>query len=119
MADYTKYNLCVGNESYSKLPKRRFIFHLVKAVLGNGGSPENVESVLPSGKFKSIGSRAEQEDLDPGWWYCKKDEIFHVEGKTWILSKKWGDCSRYIVLDVARKLRGMLPPGLKCHWMPA
>lgn len=119
MRDYTKYHLRVGDESYAALPKRWLIFHIVKAVLENGGSPERVASAItPLRKFKIINGRirAEQviEEHRLKRWFCKSGELFYVDGKTCILSNQWGPTT----LESARKLSTILPK-LNCRWTPA
>ena len=119
MQDFTRYHLQVGDESYTALPKNRLIFHIVKAVLENGGSPERVaNAITPRRKFKIISGRvrAEQviEEHRRKRWFCKSGELFYVDGKTCILSNQWGPTT----LDSARKLSAILPK-LNCRWTPA
>lgn len=120
MRDYTKYHLRVGDESYAALPKRWLIFHIVKAVLENGGSPVSVaNAITPRRRFKIINGRvrAEQviEEHRRKRWFCKSGELFYVDGKTCILSNQWG---RSTTLETARKLSTILPK-LNCRWTPA
>ena len=119
MRDLTKYDLRVGDDSYLALPKCWLIFHIVKAVLENGGSPARVaNAITPRRKLKVINGRvrAEQvfEEHQLRRWFCKNDEIFYVDGKTCILSRKWGPTT----IDSAKKLSAILPD-LKCRWNPA
>ena len=119
MRDLTKYDLRVGDDSFLALPKRRLIFHIVKAVLENGGSPERVAgAITPARKFMVINGRfrAEQviEEHLRKRWFCKSGELFYVDGKTCILSNQWGRTT----LDSARNLSVIIPE-LNCRWTPA
>ena len=119
MPDYTRYHLQVGDESYTALPKRWLIFHIVKAVLENGGSPKEVAgAITPARKFMVINGRfrAEQviEEHLRKRWFCKSGELFYVDGKTCILSNQWGRTT----FVSARKLSAILPE-LNCRWTPA
>ena len=120
--DSTRFDLWVGNEYYRALAKRWLIFHIVKAVLDNGGSPEEVASTMPPRKFKIFDGivRAEQmiEEQRLRRYFSKDDEIFHVAGKTCILSNQWGTTRSYTTPGVAKKLAAIVPD-LKCHWEPA
>ena len=117
--DYTRYHLQVGDESYTALSKRRLIFHIVKAVLENGGSPARVASAITQPSLFIIVDgrvRAEQviSENQRSRYFCKRGELFYVDGKTCILSNQWGTTT----LDTARKLSAILPE-LNCRWTPA
>ncbi len=119
MRDLTKYDLRVGDDSYLALPKRWLIFHIVKAVLENGGSPERVAgAITPARKFMVIKGRFRAEQVIDEHlrkrWFCKSGELFYVDGKTCILSNQWG----HTTLDSARKL-SVINPELNCRWTPA
>lgn len=119
--DDTKYDLWVGTEYYSKLGKNRLIFHIVKAVLENGASPNEVKAaIIPHRRFMVIDGRVGAEQLiaehglPPKRWFCKRDQIFYVEGQTCMLSTQWG---RTTTIESAQKLTAIVPD-LKCHWAP-
>lgn len=118
--DYTRYDLSVGDEKYSALPKRRMMYHIVRAVLKNGGTPNQVADVIPARKFKIYERKIDAKELmkDLGQrsirWFCDADEIFYVDGMTCILSNQWGRGT----IDFARTLSDKFPE-LNCRWEPA
>ena len=121
MQDFMKYNLHVGDEHYSALPKRWLIFHIVKAVLAHGGSIAKVASAIPSRKFKVFNGRFRAEQVIAEHrlkrYFSKNEQMFYVEGKTFILSNQWGIARDYTTPEVAEKLAAIVPD-LKCHWTP-
>lgn len=44
---------------------------------------------------------------DPKRHFCDDGQAFHVQGKTFVLSKMWGDSTE----PVAAAITGLLPPG--------
>lgn len=118
--DYTRYDLSVGGEEYSALPKRRMMYHIVLAVLKNGGTLHQVADVIPRRKLKIfdgiIDAEQVKNDLGSGSrrWFCSADEIVHVNDKTFILSNRWGKDT----IDFARTLSDKFPE-LNCRWQPA
>ena len=118
--DYTRYDLSVGDVKYSALPKRRMMYHIVRAVLKNGGTPYQVAEVIPKRKIKIYDRKVDAEQLmkelgqRSSRWFCRADEIFHVDGMTCILSNQWGKDTT----DFAGKLRDKFP-NLNCSFQPA
>lgn len=118
--DYTRYDLSVGDDKYSALPKRRMMYHIVSAVLKNGGTPYQVAEVIPPRKFKIFDGIIDADEVkkDLGSrssrWFCSTDEIFHLNDKTFILSNQWGKDT----IEFARTLIAKFPD-LNCRWQPA
>jgi hypothetical protein len=99
--DYTKYvvQTSVG-ELGSNLPKRHFVFQVIKEVIRLGHKPEDIAHAVSwreSRMFISASGNLNGDELMaavPGkdWarYFCKDDELFHVNGNTYALTNQWG-----------------------------
>ena len=100
------------------------MFRLVSGVLTNGGIPEQVTEAVPQRNKKSIFKIFEGEltaeqayqaimENDGGGaiprakrYFCDDGEVFHIEGKTYVLSNQWGGD---VPARAARTLAEMFP----------
>lgn len=103
--DYTKYDVKVAGEFYRAQNKRRMMFRLISAVLANQGTPKQVMEAIPGRKlFRELegnldaGEAYEQiMENDKGGgtplakrYFCDDGQVFHVGGKTYVLTNQWG-----------------------------
>jgi hypothetical protein len=105
--DFTKYDVQIADYEYAALSKRWMMFRLVSGVLQNGGTPEMIIDAIPWHKnklfvvFEGTLNGDEVYELimkdDPGGriprakrYFCGENEVFHANGKTYVLSNQWG-----------------------------
>ncbi|MET0120462.1 MAG: hypothetical protein ABW124_05415 [Candidatus Thiodiazotropha sp. 6PLUC9] len=105
--DFTKYDLQIADHEYAALSKRWLMFRLVSGILENGGTPEKIMDAIPWRKnrlFEVIEGTLSGDEVheiimqdDPGGtiprakrYFCGNDEVFHADGKTYVLSNQWG-----------------------------
>ena len=89
-----KFDLRIGDEWYRRQTRPQIIYRVVSAILSNHGTPQQIREALPwrSKLFKEFeGSlNAEQIELPAHrYFFCNKGEIFHHDGKTYVLSNQW------------------------------
>ncbi len=105
--DFTKYDLTIDGKVYSRLPKRRLIYEVVKACLASGASPEELTIDMPhagtrwlvidgevdadvfaekASKIKN--SRGTYKELRR--YYVDAEDLFYHGGKTYALTNQWG-----------------------------
>ena len=106
--DFTKYDVCIGDQRYEKLGKGRMIFQIVCQIILQGqGIPEQIIEAIPSsckkekylfevydGKLNSEQFREQYRTEHPfdknERHFMKDDELFHVGEKTYAFSNQWG-----------------------------
>lgn len=105
--DFTKYDLTIDGKVYSKLPKRRLIYEVVKACIQAGATPEELTVDMPhagtrwlvidaevgadvfaeqASKIKN--SRGTYKELRR--YYVDAEDLFYHGGKTYALTNQWG-----------------------------
>jgi hypothetical protein len=107
--DFTRYDLRVGSNTYTRLAKREFVFRVVQhAMLHEGATPEDIASTihqnhdriwreapgtLNSGQFvEYVGTQSTLAGraFNPRRFFCASEELFHLNGKTYAFSNQWG-----------------------------
>lgn len=129
--DLTKFELTVGGEVFTNLPKRRVMYHIIDTAIRTGTSPEQLANMLSwrrnnlfvefLGKLNEEEFRAQLMETDAGgqlprWrrFFCKQDELFYLDGKTWAMSNQWGDRTLEAVDLISKSL-----PNLQIKILPA
>lgn len=102
--DLTRFNLRIDGKDYKNLPKRFLAFWVIRHALQKGAHPTDIINnarswVIVDGKCdsnaflkaaalqRSAGSsRSEIERF-----FIEEDQIFHIDEKTYALTKMWGD----------------------------
>ncbi len=103
-ADWTRYDLKVGSETYPKLYKRGLFLAVVRALVENGKAVSELQSVLPTRKFLGVAGKLSADEFkkvvsemktesggayDFRRYYTEEADLFRSEGKTWALSNQW------------------------------
>ncbi|WP_420467635.1 hypothetical protein [Panacagrimonas sp.] len=105
--DFTRFDVVVGGETFSNLPKRRAVHRVIKSLCDNGVSPQRIEAVLPwkTDLFRhfpgTLDSASVREQLleqlrsegrkeETGRHFIDDDELIHWGEQTSALTKMWG-----------------------------
>lgn len=103
-SDWTRYDLCIGNDKFPKLYKRQLFLAATKALIANGVSVAQLEKVIPSRKFLGVQGKlggqefrdavAEMKTVsgvayDLRRFYVADEDLFFSDSKTWALSNQW------------------------------
>lgn len=104
--DLTRFNLTIEGAEYQNLPKRRMIYHVVKAMIGRGKTPEELLPLLPgSERWLVVEGECSEEEFhqraekvrgqrgalyEPRRYFNEDEELFRINGKTYALTKMWG-----------------------------
>jgi len=105
--DLTKYDVTIGDESFSHLPKRRAIYYVIRHLCDSGVDPDEICSVII---WKSNMMRVVEGDIDSvefekklseqlvsegkkpetRRYFIGDDELIHANEKTYVVTKMWG-----------------------------
>lgn len=99
--DFTRYLVQTSQgEAGSNLPKRHFIYQVVKEAIRLGLKPHTIAGAVSwreSMMFISASGNLNGDQLmnaalgkDRRRYFCKDDEVFHLDGKTYALTNQWG-----------------------------
>lgn len=115
--DFTKYEVTTSFGTSSGLPKRRFLFEVVREAVKRDIAPEKINEAVPWRRttmfLKAPGSltggelMAQFSDKDPGRYFSDDEEVFHVNGTTYAMSNQWGSSTE----DAAKSVIQLLPAG--------
>ncbi len=98
--DLTRYDLSIGAETFTNLPKRRLIYEVVAEAVRRGLPPVQIAEAVPwkeesmfvegEGNLDSLGLQAACGGKSLHGYFVADQEIFHVNGKTYALTLQWG-----------------------------
>ncbi len=103
--DFTKYTVTIGDRRLERLPKRRAILAVVKALCNQGIAPEDIEAQMQgrSTNFYSVPGECTSAEMlaaleaegvgryAPKRWFIEDDELIRVNGNTYSLINQWGN----------------------------
>lgn len=100
--DLTKFDLQIGTQNFSNLPKRQLIFRIVREAIKRGAAPLDVMALTKAwmivpGFHDEDGLLVHADEREPnsskaevGWFYTADDELIHFDDKTYAFTKSWG-----------------------------
>lgn len=105
--DFSKFTLSIQGQSYAGLNKRNLMYQLVSKVLAAGATPDELTDIISWRRgdlFISFDGLLDEEKfaeelmkLDTGGklpktkrYFCKQDELFVLDGKTFAMTNQWG-----------------------------
>lgn len=114
--DLTRFELTIGNNKHSNLPKRRLAYFVIRRAIESGAAPHEVFPVgkgwvvvdgdLSGQEFESAALKnrsAESSSSEFRRFYTADDQLFHYGGKTYALTKMWGAKTLEIVDQIIEK----------------
>lgn len=116
--DFTQYLVQTSQgEAVSNLPKRHFIYQVVKEAIRLGLKPQDIAGSVPwreNVMFISASGALNGDQLmnavpgkDRRRYFCNDDEVFHLDGKTYAMSNQWGLRTE----EAVKNILAALPPG--------
>lgn len=120
--DSTRYRVqTIKGETFSNLPKRRFIYRIVAEAIKMGVKPKEILDAVnwrqknmfisaPS-KLSGAALMATASDKSAARYFCNDAELFHVDDHTYSMSNQWGPRTE----EAVKKILDILPTnhGLK------
>ena len=99
--DFTRYLVQTSHgEAVSNLPKRHFIYQVVKEAIRMGLNPQAIAGAVSwreSRMFISASGNLNGDQLmnavpgkDRRRYFSRDDEVFHVDGNTYAMTNQWG-----------------------------
>ena len=111
--DFTKFDVVIGEETYSQLPKRQAIFTVVKHLCDSGVSVEDIKQTVSwrTSLFKEIAGEHDSESFittildsegrfDSSRFFCADNELIHENDRTFALTNQWGNRTRTAINDL-------------------
>ncbi len=112
----TRYDLIAGEDTYPNLPKRRLMLGVVAEAIRQGMPVSEVEKAADwrGNMFISADGALDEAQFRESFggkklrYFTEDDELFHIDGRTYALSKMWGERT----LEAVGNLVGRMPqPG--------
>lgn len=105
--DTTRYDVSINGKDFDNQPKRGMIFNVIKPIIESGVHPEQIAKLIHwrrNALFYKFDEILDEESVveqlmqeTPGGkvkkyrrFFSKEDELFHVDGKTYLLTNQWG-----------------------------
>jgi hypothetical protein len=103
-ADWTRYDLKIGDKLLPKLYKRNLFLSVVGALVANGKGVTELQQFLPARKFLGLPGKLTGDEFrrevsemktpsgasyDPRRFYIDDEDLFFSQEKTWALSNQW------------------------------
>ena len=89
-----KFDLSLAGEVVRGQTRRQVMYQVVSEILRNGVPPQQIRDAVPwrPNMLKEMEGTLDPEQLqqDADRFFCKEGEIFHLAGKTLVLSNWWG-----------------------------
>jgi len=115
--DFTRFDLTIGDQVFTNLPKRRLIFHVIREAVRRGNAPRQVMdsnrkwvAVLGEHDHDTFIARSvehrepESSSSEIGRFFTEDDELMRWEGKTYALTKMWGLKTQEYVDEIIQEL---------------
>lgn len=120
--DFTRFDVTVNGETIPNQPKRGMMYNIIKPLIESGITPEAIAETIPWRRNvlfycfdeeldeEQIAERLTEEGADravPKYrrYFSKDDELFHINGRTYILTNQWGRQT----LDAVERLKERFP----------
>lgn len=123
--DMTRYDLTIGDQVFTNLPKRRLMYEITAEVIGRGVTPEQMATVVPwksSSMFAQADGTLDKSSfikLLPKYQidrcYTDDKDLFHLNEKTFALTKMWGDRT----IEAIEAITSLNPNGRQIDFEPA
>lgn len=105
--DTTRFRVTVNGRTFQKQSKRALAYHAVAAALRAGATPADLTGLMPGSTNRwielegELGSEAFEDAArelagpqggrkDPRRFFTAENELFHIDGRTYALTKMWG-----------------------------
>ena len=105
--DFTRYDVVVGEETFTNLPKRRAIYQVIRTLCDAGIDPEEIRKVISwksnalypmDGELdatafeKTLALQLKEQGNKPDTrrYFIDNDELIRANGKTYAVTKMWG-----------------------------
>lgn len=106
--DFTRYDVCIGGETYRNQWKRRAILLVVRSLIDGGVTPERIAEVVQWGSSRlwlSVEGKLERDafveraametknvgkNFDSRRWFCDDEDLMFINSRTYAFSNQWG-----------------------------
>lgn len=121
--DFTRYDVTVGKDTFSNLPKRRAAYHVIRKLCDDGINPEDIRSVLSwkgnalypvDGELESVAYEkalaslltAQGNKPETNRYFIANEELIRFNGKTYAVTKMWGDRTARAIDELLNRFTG-------------
>ncbi len=113
--DTSRYDVTIDGERHPAQFKRRMMLLIVGKALRSGGTPQQFQEIVGSGRLRHFEGILDSEQIKerlnsegvvrPNRFFCEDEELIYVKDRTCVLSKQWA----IETFDVVEKLKEMFP----------
>jgi len=119
--DFTRFDICIGDEEYKAMWKRNAIFRICKFLCEKGVNPNEitklfewrpnrvwfaVDGILTATEFDKRALDQVSSDgpsFDHRRWFCDEGELVHANSKTYAFSNQWGGKNWYRAMNLLKE----------------
>ena len=122
--DFTKYDLHVDGGIIRNLAKRNLMFQIVRTAINANIAPEEIAKSVPwreNALFATFDGELDESEFcenlmkqDTGGklpktkrYFCKKEELFYCNGKSYALSNQWGRRTEEAAMLIIKAFQGL------------
>jgi hypothetical protein len=121
--DLTRYDVTVGEKTFTDLPKRRAILQVIRALCDAGVDPDAIRNSVPwkttilipiAGTLdaeafeKALAAQMIEQGRQPQTYrfFTDNSELIHANGKTYAATKMWGERTAAAIDEVLKTFPG-------------
>lgn len=122
--DMTRYDLTIGDQEFTKLPKRRLMYEVTAEMIRRGVSPEQLMAAVPwrggsmfvqaEGTLDKAGLTEKIPDYQVKRSYIDDADLFHIGDKTYALTRMWGERTT----EAIEAIKSLSPGGEEIDYVP-
>ncbi len=112
--DFTRYRVQTSIGEFTNLPKRRFIYHVVREAVRLGVTLDDIRDAVPwkrsnlfasaPGELSGVQVMAASPGKSSRRYFCEDDEVIHVNGHSYLLTNQWGIRTEEAVDNIVKLL---------------
>jgi hypothetical protein len=119
-ADWTRFNVQIGDEGQESMWKRNAIFFVCKRLCEKGVDPDEIAALfdwrtnsvwcsvdgnVDGTGFQELAAKkaaSKHLNFDRRRWFCGNEELCHINGKTYAFSNQWGATGWHKAMDLLK-----------------
>lgn len=116
--DTRKRDVVVDGQAHTSVTKRMIAYLVIEAAYKRGASIEKIRTLMPSTKWLELSGSLDSDAVmdamtkkmtDRGFkfrpkkYFLQDDQLFHVDGNTYVLSNQWGRGTQLVVEAIQRE----------------
>jgi hypothetical protein len=112
-ADFTRFDVQIGDELHKAMWKRNAIFLICKSLCDKGVNPDEIAHLFDwrGNVWFTVGGnlnvaefekQAPEKGFDRRRWFCEENELVHANGNTYVFSNQWGGANWHRAMNLLK-----------------